>query len=650
MTPDVTPGLTSLATPVAETRAARGAGGLALWPLQVSARRLLVLLSVLVLLPLTLWQAYVWSGRAALTSIEQEAAQKIALYVANLRGELDKYEYLPRVLARDPAVIGLLADPGNRAMVDTVNRRLEDINGDAEASDTYVMAADGTTLAASNWRQDTSFVGQNFEFRPYYRIAMGGGQGRYFALGTTSLKAGYYLSHAVYGGDGAVLGVIVVKVSVAGLEAAWAQGPFRVMVSDPNGVVFMSTVPEWKFHTLAPLPPERQRAIIASRQYHTAPLDPLPVTGRREGADGQTLMTLAGAGTFLAQSASVPDTDWTLHALSPITRVGRLQLASVAAAGAAFGILLLAALYLSLRRLRLDERLAHQRELAAALERANTELETRVERRTADLSAVNRELRSQVDENRRAQEELRLAQDELVQAGKLAVLGQISSGINHEINQPLGAIRAYADNARAYLDRQRFPEVRENLESISELTDRMAAIITRLKGFARRSEGVNRAVPLRPCIDNALELLRRRIRDQEVEVRLDLPDPAPLVVGDSVRLEQVLVNLIGNALDAMAEAPRRVLTLAVTEDGREVAVRIRDTGAGIAPAARGRVFDPFFTTKDSERGLGLGLSISLGIVRDFGGALTVEDPADGAPGACFAVTLRQAEMGRRPTP
>jgi len=612
-------------------------------PARLFGRRWPVILALVGLLPLTLWLAHVWSERVALNTIAQEASRKIALYVANLRSELDKYEYLPRVLARDENLIELLQDPRNPVLINRVNRRLEAINADAQASDTYVMSANGTTIAASNWNEPVSFVGRNFKFRPYYQIAMQGGQGRYFALGTTSLKPGYYVSHAVNDpDDDTVLGVIVVKVSVEGLENAWTSESVRVMVSDPNGVIFMTTVPEWKFRTFEELPTDLHRAIIASRQYHTAPLEPLPVTRREVRDTGQSMITIARAGTFMAQSAAVPKTEWTIHALSPTTRISGLRYASMAATGAAFVIILLLAMYVAQRRLRLRERLAYQRDLAATLEQANAELEHRVEKRTADLSAVNRQLRSQIDETRRAQDDLRLAQDELVQAGKLAVLGQISSGINHEINQPLGAIRAYADNARAYLDRDRGELARENLESISELTDRMAAIITRLKGFARKSSGANRAVPLLPSIDNALALLRLQIQDLDVEVVLDLPDSEPLVNGDSVRLEQVLVNLISNALDAMAEAPKRVLTVSVRETGHDVTVKITDTGGGIDPADQVRIFDPFFTTKESEKGLGLGLSISLDIVKDFGGMLYACD--DGGDGASLAITLRQVEM------
>ena len=601
--------------------------------------------ALLVLTPVVLWLTATWSERFAVEAVRDEGRNRLALYTAGLRSELDKFDYLPRILAENKDVSALLRDPGNDGLATIVNTHLEQVNDFANAAATYVMGTDGTTLAASNWLTDISFVGRNFRFRPYFQDAMQGKTGRYFALGTTSRQPGYYVAHPVARGS-TVLGVIVVKVGMDRLERTWAdEGRQTVMVTDADGIVFITSRPDWKFNALAPLGDTVLERIRQSRQYETADLKPLAITTLATNGPGDRTVTAPdGRGRpveYLMQSRTLPGTGWTIHALSPLAKVDRTVLTAVGLAVLTLFILFLAALFMTQRRARLQERLAYQRQIAETLERSRALLERRVRDRTRDLETVNTQLRQQIEETRRAEENLRLAQDELVQAGKLAVLGQISSGINHELNQPLGAIRAYADNARAFLDRDRTEEARENLSIISELTDRMAAIVTRLKGFARKSSGETRPMPVLPAVMDALALFGPQIKAAGVRVENHLPGNADiLVIGDTVRLGQVLVNLLSNAVDAMADAADKTLRISVEEDGEAVLIKVTDTGTGIPPDVLPHVFDPFFTTKESGKGLGLGLPISYGIVRDFGGALTAVSNPQG--GATFTVTLRRS--------
>jgi two-component system C4-dicarboxylate transport sensor histidine kinase DctB len=612
---------------------------------------------VVVLLPLVLWQTALWSERAALQAVRDEGSRNMALYISNLQSEIEKYDYLPLVLAEEKDIIALLTDPRDTAQKALVNGFLERINAVAQASATYVMATDGMTLASSNWNTERSFVGQNFKFRPYFQEAMEGNAGHYFALGTMSDKPGYYLSHPVFAEHG-IIGVIVVKVGMERLEATWRNGPTQVIIADKNGITFITSDPTWKFHSLAPLEPAVRKEIIEGRQYHTAPLLPLPIGTKEDLGDGDRIVRIrsvaVAGGTrpvgkatdYLAQTAPVPDTDWTFHGLTRISGVNRTVYVATTLAGLAFVVVLLGTLYLIQRRLRFHDRLAYQQQVARTLKEAHDALEVRVEERTAELKKSNDMLRHEIGERKRAESDLRRAQDELVQAGKLAVLGQISTGISHEINQPLGAIRAYADNARAFIDRRRFDEAQENLGSISELTERMAAITSRLKGFAHKSSGELAVIPVGRAVANALDLLRPRMEEQAIEPVADVPEGDLFALGDGVRLEQVLVNLLSNALDAMEDAPRRCLSVMLGGDADTVIVTVEDTGSGIADGDLGHVFDPFFTTKEVGRGLGLGLAISQQIVRGFGGAIRAANGAGG--GAVFTVTLRRALQGAEP--
>jgi two-component system C4-dicarboxylate transport sensor histidine kinase DctB len=226
-------------------------------------------------------------------------------------------------------------------------------------------------------------------------------------------------------------------------------------------------------------------------------------------------------------------------------------------------------------------------------------------------------------------QERQLAQDELVQAGKLAVLGQMSAGIAHEINQPLTALRALAKNTSMLLTAGRMADVHENLNAISEVTERMGSITAQLKSFARKSQGQYQAIPLVAAVQYMQRLLEHRFRDEAVRVDVNIPEQL-LVRCDLNRLEQVLVNLAGNALDAMRDQPVKVLTIsALPAEGSRIRVRVEDSGVGMPDELMARLFEPFFTTKASGEGLGLGLVISSNIVREFGGTLRVHKGLQG---------------------
>ncbi|MBZ9558306.1 MULTISPECIES: ATP-binding protein [unclassified Modicisalibacter] len=272
-----------------------------------------------------------------------------------------------------------------------------------------------------------------------------------------------------------------------------------------------------------------------------------------------------------------------------------------------------------------------------ALARARDQLEQRVEERTRDLLASNRRLSSEIDERKRAEASLRQAQDELIQAAKLAVLGQMAAGINHELNQPLAAIRAYAENAQAFIERGRSDAASANLAQIVELTARMAEISAQLKQFSRKSGDSLAPVSVQAGFGYALRLYRARLISAGVEVVRDWPAGDVWVHADLVRLEQVLVNLIGNALQAMADVASPRLTLRITTQAGQVRIEVEDNGTGIDEDHLGRVFEPFFTTKATGKGLGLGLSISARIIDDLGGRLTAANVAGG--GARFTITL-----------
>jgi len=278
-----------------------------------------------------------------------------------------------------------------------------------------------------------------------------------------------------------------------------------------------------------------------------------------------------------------------------------------------------------------------------ALEEANNQLERKIAERTADLRASNERLKGQIRERRHAEQTLRHAQDELVQAGKLAAIGQMSTSIAHELNQPLAALRTLSGNTVRFLERGALETASANLLTMNDLIDRMGRITASLRSFARRGDDRGQA-SLAKAVDAALQVLHPRIESCYLKLHVDYADQQLGI--DQTRLEQILVNLIGNALDAMAAVPLPQLWLEGEQQGDKYRLRVRDNGHGIDDEARKHLFEPFFTTKPGEHGLGLGLTLSASLAAAAGGSLNVEHPASG--GTAFVLSLPLVDAPTEP--
>lgn len=579
-----------------------------------------------------------YAQRSQMAEAAARGEATLRLAVTALRGHMRRYEALPPLIADNDDIRALVAEPTPQRQA-AVNAYLKALNEELESSDLYVMVRGGDTIAASNFDRPATFVGENFAYRPYYLDAIAGAPGRFFALGTTSLKRGYYFSAPVFSEgdpDGeAIIGVVVVKVEVEPIEAAWqgAEGDF--IVTDPEGIIFMSGRPEWLYSSLLPLTRDRLARTAVSRRYADATLSELPILAQVENGGHETLVlrTPGGRRELMVLKEQMPEAGWTIKLLvdtAPIHAQANTQVAGLLL------ILLLATLALAMlmqRRARLAERMALQRA-------AREELEQRVAARTADLANVNRRLETEVAERTAAEARLRQTQADLVQAGKLAALGQMAAALSHEFNQPLTAVRTFADNAATLIERGRTDEARDNLGRITSLTERMAAIARHLRNFARKPNERLGPVPVAEAVRDTLEIIGWRLKAADATLSVDLEDPAVTVMAGAVRLQQVLVNLISNAADAIEGRDDRRIDLAARTAQGKVTISVRDRGPGVAQAIAERIFDPFFSTKGVGKGLGLGLSISYNIASDFGGRLAVAEHPEG--GAVFSLTLDAA--------
>ncbi|KWB63398.1 sensor histidine kinase [Burkholderia ubonensis] len=614
-------------------------------------RRLLVLVALAAVLAAACALTWTVTWQRGVGELQRNAAVRVDRTTNALKSTLDRYESLPYLLGSHPYVQELLAEPKRADYAARANRYLEDLNQHARATVTYLVGADGLCVAASNWRAPDSFIGIEYRFRPYFIDAMNGRVGRFFGIGTISRDPGYYISQPVWR-DGRIVGVVVVKLNLEWFQGADASEP--LVVADDHGVVFLSSVPAWKYHTLKPLAGPVAASIFETRQYAQQPVAPLPLRVEQVlDRDAQIVRLGPGrrAPRYLATQRRIGEPDWLLVTLAPIAPVDADARNATIVTGFGFVSIALLAFYWRMRRARVREMIRGR----ALLQQAYAELNRRVEERTADLSEANAQLQKEVGERIRAEQDLRAAHDELIQASKLAALGQMAAGITHELNQPLAALRSFSDNTRVLLDRGEQAAARENLEAIAALTERMGKITNQLKLFVGRARPRNEQALVVRALRSVLALLGERLRGVELvltlrddavspvrEAPLDLANDHPELVArcEDLRLEQVLINLLGNALDAVAAGGAPRIDVTIEASAATLAIQVRDNGPGIAPDLLPRLFEPFFTTKEMGRGLGLGLAISSSIASDAGGSLTARNAPGG--GALFVLTLRRA--------
>lgn len=574
---------------------------------QIAARRGLIwtALCTFILLGFFAVMAFRWADNFARSNTDQAALQQARGLAGQLNSELQKFRLLPIVLTEYPDARAVLEN-SHPDIVQRMNDKLELLAERTDAAAIYVIAKNGKTIAASNWRLPSSFIGQNYGFRPYFREAMTNKTAELYALGTISGRPGLFISHRIESASGA-LGVVVVKVEFDRLENQWAQQASPIFVTDDHGVVILTSKPEWRFRTIAPLDEGTRDAIRKSIQFGDLPLSPLPME-----RDGKAVSY--SATDFREAVLNVAMKGAHLHVMNPLGP-------EKTSANAKARTIVLIAFILCAMGLIWVFRAAEKRRIR---EETRQMLEYEVAARTADLNNANQRYRS--------------AREELAQASRLGSIGQITAGVAHEVNQPTAAIRSFAENARMFLDRGNAKKAKENLTTIIALTDRIGTITSELRNFAKRSTPAISPLALSPVIDGALLLVGDRIRSQAAHIERIGDTNTVNVIADRVRLEQIFVNLVQNALDAMSQSENPQILIETETDDDRVIITIADNGPGIDIEILDNLFTPFITGKPD--GLGLGLGIARDIARDFGGELKLGTSSLG--GAAFILELKHA--------
>ncbi len=589
-------------------------------------------ITVLALAALVLFGVSTITYERGITKLSREGDIRLELFVTYLRGVLEKYESLPELLARDKQLVNFFLNPGGRERIEALNRYLETINDISNAADTYLMDKDGLTIAASNWQEEHPFVGRNFSYRPYFKQAMKGHLGRYFALGTTSIKRGYYFAYPVRR-DNEILGAVVIKINIDNVEKKWGDHDEIFLVTDPDNVIFITTHSDWRYKTLGRVTPLTEDLIRKSKRYPNSDIVAIDYT-RVKNYDFGSIINLQDQNnqqkTFLQQVHYMDEAGWNVQILSNISPLRQtiIGVNILVATGFLFSYLLL--VLLRQRRQRLSELKRFEDHARRVLQEANEKLETRVGERTRELVETNEKLLREIHDRKNTEAILKRTRSELIHAAKMATLGQMSAGINHELNQPLAAIRSYADNARQLLAKERIDEADWNMTQIGELTDRMAQLGIQLKEFSRKSSDNLDIVSFRGIIDGALEILSPGIRKNKIVVVMKIVPENLEIFVNQLLFQQVIINLISNGMQAMENSDTKELIIEACEKENRVFIIIQDSGNGITAENISRVFEPFFTTKPAGQGLGLGLTITERILKEMNGDITIESCERGA--------------------
>ncbi len=534
-----------------------------------------------------------------------KAEGRLSLYRSTVTAELERFSHLPFVLARDRVVMAT-ARGGN---TNVLNARLRDFAQKSGLDAIYLINLEGKTISASNAGETSSFVGQNYAFRPYFQQALAGQQGRFYGIGATTGLPGYFIADPVRNGAGEITGVIAIKIDLSKLQNSWRESGEQVFLSNGDGVVLLSSDPAWRYKALDGLTAAQRDAITASRQFPGQPLDRLdwsPTADQRA--------VIGGAARLHLTAPDLPH-GWALHYFTSDDRaVARSWLVTASAVL----LLGLALLWFQGRR---------TRRIGAALRRSEQE--------EAQLRAANERLAVEIEERRTAERRLKRTQDELESASRLAALGQLAASVTHELGQPIAAMRNYL--AAAEIGQTDGVPI---VGKIGALVDRMEGITRQLKFFARTDRDAFGKVDLGEALQASLALVAPNVEAAGVTVGLALPDAPVIVRGNKLRLEQVMTNILLNAIDAVEGVKVPRLDIRAGQSGKNAWFEVTDNGHGLGEATLADLQEPFVTTRESGRGMGLGLAISAGIISDHGGQMTARNRANA--GAVFRVEFPEA--------
>ncbi|HCQ65020.1 MAG TPA: two-component system sensor histidine kinase [Rhodobacteraceae bacterium] len=570
-------------------------------PQRMSLRARIVLVVLITLAVAVVWVSNDWLTTRYTETTRSRAELRMALYSGNLKSELQRNSVVPLLLSRDPTLMGALASQDYVAS----SQRLISYREEIGAASLELLDSDGRVVAATQREQ----LGSNRRGLQYFVNALRSDDTVFTTARAEAGNYGFTYARKI-SLQGDLLGVIVVEVDLAKFEGSWAEIQDAVMVTDTEGQVILATESRWRgrseteaLELMAPAS-AIERANLATANWASLPAEAL-FTGDE----------------VLRQDARIDFQGWRMTTFTTYASVRERVNGVLALEIMGFAILLAVTFYVISRR-------ATSRSLSFQLE-------------SAELRTLNEALRREVSERQKAEANLQVAEQTLAQSSKLAALGEMSAAVSHELNQPLAAMKTYLAGAKLLLQRKRAEEALSSFQRIDDLIERMGAITRQLKSYARKGGEAFEELDVRNSVSAALSMMEPQLKRRQVRITRNMPRDRVVVLGDRVRLEQVLINLLRNAIDATKAVEAPQVDILLTADSESARISVRDNGPGVADLDK--LFEPFYTTKAPGDGVGLGLAISSGIVTDLGGRLTARNWSEG--GAVFEVELPVLNAG-----
>ncbi len=567
------------------------------WSIRGAVALLLIMAAVMI------WFTNAWLTARFSENTKVRTELRSALYTGNLLSELQRTAVVPLLLARDPALINALQSGD----FSTTSARLITAQKEIGAASITLLDASGRTVGAT----DRNLLGANYVQEPFYVEPLRS-RDTVFTV-SPSRRGGYEFAYSrAMIAEGRTVGVIVVGADLSRIVRSWAGISDAVAVTDSSGYIILATEPRWRGLTLPEALEVRSAPSAIARAFQvTADWTAVPPDAYVQGK------------AVMQSEIRIPFRGWKMISFTTYDSVRERVNAVLALEIMGFAILLAALFFLLSRRARVESR-AYMRE-------------------SADLRALNQRLTLEIAERERVQKELRVAEQSVQQSSKLAALGEMSAGVSHELNQPLAAMKTYLAGARVLLQRGRSEEALSSFQRIDDLLDRMGSITRQLKSYARKGGEAFEAVDLRAALSSALAMMEPQLRSRTIRLMRNVPRYPVMVYCDRIRLEQVIINLLRNAIDATKSVKEPLIEIKVSA-GAHAYLSVRDNGPGVSDMEK--LFEPFFTTKKPGEGTGLGLAISSGIVSDFGGRLTAHNlSGEDGTGAVFEMELPLHQPG-----
>lgn len=534
--------------------------------------------------------ALFFASLSVFKAVELERAEgRAQLYHSTLVSALERLEHLPFIVAQDPAVVRALEQKD----VAGLNQRLEDFADRSKAEAIYVMDANGWTIAASNYAKEINFLGKNYGFRPYFKDAMAGKRGEFFAIGATTFTPGFFIGDTVRDSTGKPIGVVALKIALSELTGAWAASGDDILVTNKDGIVVFATSDEWRYRATTELSESQRIQIQNMQQFGKQELQPI------DWLLGQDNEVQLDGTNYLYANKQLERRGWTLWYINPASSLFERT----------WFVIILAAIVVAIMGIAFVTFRSNQ--LQRALKASHDD---------------RLKLVAEIEERKATQRRLEQTRSELARTSKLAALGQLAASVTHELGQPISAMRNYL--AAEEISSGHKPG--GLVDQLRGLVQRMENITKELKFFSVRGDNTTEDIVIRDLVDGAIGLVKHDLVQQNIKTDIHLATTLPTIKGNKQRLEQVLVNLFRNAISAMRESDKKQLEITATADQEHLTIAVRDWGHGLAGQSIEQLQEPFHTNKPSGEGMGLGLAISAAIVREHQGLLSASDYEIGA--------------------